>query len=353
MKFAHVLVLEVASAADKHPDSMGGKFRRDTPWLIDAFKAKGMESAAIFITKNDTAQSLIARYPDTAFLGRVNPMDYPELSLDEYVKMLDGLKEAGCLLGPDVEHMKVLGSKMILYQLRGTTLGIDGIRLHEYTELEKNDGAINKIIGQDEAPRVLKMMRGSTGLGVWKLENVSDGKELLVTDAYTQTTEKVVRQEVIPKFLMLCSNEDAVSMPFLPLIKDGEYRFLMSRDQVLEIVHKRPIDESAFTATLRSGAIYKTLNLADNADLVNAIRAWSHIAKSELKLDELPYWWSVDCIEEDCCTPEQIASTSASGRRLVLSEINCSCLGLVADTSPEAQDKGRLLAGMIANTVLV
>lgn len=75
------------------------------------------------------------------------------------------------------------------------------------------------------------MMRGSTGLGVWKLENVGAGERILMTDAYNQTTEEIARSEVIPRFLSLCK-EDAISMPFLPLIKDGEFRFLMSKHKV-------------------------------------------------------------------------------------------------------------------------
>ena len=42
--------------------------------------------------------------------------------------------------------------------------------------------------------RVLKMMRGSTGLGVWKLENAANGR-VLMTDAYNQTTEELPRRD--------------------------------------------------------------------------------------------------------------------------------------------------------------
>jgi hypothetical protein len=82
--------------------------------------------------------------------------------------------------------------------------------------------------------RVLKMMRGSTGLGVWKLENSATAGTILMTDAYDQTTEELPRAEIIPKFLSLCK-EDAISMPFLPLIKDGEFRFLMSKHRVIAL----------------------------------------------------------------------------------------------------------------------
>jgi hypothetical protein len=240
---------------------------------------------------------------------------------------------------------------MILFELRDSSMGIDGTLLHNFEDLKKNDGEMDRIIPKGGPPRVLKMMRGSTGLGVWKLENKGD--RLLMTDAYSQTTEELDRQEVIPKFLALCQ-EDAISMPFLPLIKDGEFRFLMSKHVVLEIVHKRPVDDTAFTATLRSGAIYTILKLDEHKQMVDNIIKWSHQLKELCKLDDVPYWWSVDCIDEEVAgglKPEHIPSSNP-GRRLVLSEINCSCLGLVADTSAEAKAKGLAFSDMIADIVL-
>lgn len=351
-KFKRVLVLEVEEAKDKNAETPGGKYRRDSPWLVDAFKKKGVESEILFVTNKDTAASLKAKYPDTAFLGRVNPMDYPSLSLNDYVKMLNELKKDGLLLGPDAEHMDRLGSKYILYELKDTGMGVHGTVLHTYDDLKKNQGEIDKILPKGGPPRVLKMLRGSTGLGVWKLENKGD--HILMTDAYTQTSKEIARKDVIPEFLALCQ-EDAISMPFLPLIKDGEFRFLLSKHQILEVVHKKPVDESAFTATLRSGAIYTTLDLSKHKALVDAVVGWTYELLKTCKLDDVPYWWSVDCIEEalgpEGLKPGHIPS-STPGRRLVLSEINCSCLGLVADTSAEAKAKGLKFADLIASIVL-
>ena len=194
-KFSKVLVLEVECAKDKNPNTPGGKYRRDTPWLVEAFKKKGVESDVLFITNKDNADNLASRFPNTAFLGRVNPMDYPGvLTLNEYVEMLTGLNKKGLLLGPIPEHMDRLGSKMILYELRDSTMGVDGVKLHLYENMKKNTGEIDEIIPKGGPPRVLKMMRGSTGLGVWKLENKSDDV-ILLTDAYTQKTEEVPRKE--------------------------------------------------------------------------------------------------------------------------------------------------------------
>lgn len=194
-KFEQVLVLEVASAKDKNAETDGGKYRRDSPWLVEAFIKKGVKSEIIFITKADTAETLVAKYPNTAFLGRVNPMDYEEIAMDDYLKLLRGLKDAGVLLGPEADHMDRLGSKMILYELRDTSMGVEGVLLHGFEEMSKNDGEIDRIIPVGGPARVLKMLRGSTGLGVWKLENI-DGDKILLTDAYTQTSEEVSRKEV-------------------------------------------------------------------------------------------------------------------------------------------------------------
>jgi len=247
--------------------------------------------------------------------------------------------------------MDRLGSKMILYELKDSSMGIHGTLLHNIEDLKKNDGEMDRIIPKGGPPTVLKMMRGSTGLGVWKLENKGD--KILMTDAYTQTTEEIERKDVIPKFLALCQ-EDAISMPFLPLIKDGEFRFLMSKHVILEVVHKRPVDENAFTATLRSGAVYTILKLDEHKQMVDSVINWSHQLKTMCNLDDVPYWWSVDCIEEEApggLKPGQIPSSNP-GKRLVLSEINCSCLGLVADTSAEAKAKGLKFSDMIADIVL-
>ena len=143
--------------------------------------------------------------------------------------MLKDLKKDGLLLGPEADHMDRLGSKMILYELKDTGMGVPGTLLHPFEDLKKNEGEIDRIIPSGGPPRVLKMLRGSTGLGVWKLENKGD--RILMTDAYSQTTKEIGRKEVIPEFLSLCQ-EEAISMPFLPLIKDGEFRFLLSKHKV-------------------------------------------------------------------------------------------------------------------------
>lgn len=349
-KFKQVLVLEVEMAKDKNATTEGGKYRLDTPWLVESFRKKGVISEVLFITAADTADVLAAKYPDTAFLGRVNPMDYPVLSLNQYVEVLEGLEKKGLLLGPIASHMDRLGSKMILFELRDTTMGVEGVLLHSYADMkDASKNEIDRILPAGGPPRVLKMMRGSTGLGVWKLEN-KDANTIIMIDAYDQSTKEVTRAGVLENFMALCQ-EDAISMPFLPLIKEGEFRFLVSKNKVLEVVHKKPIDASAFTATLRSGAVYKILDLVEHKPMIDAVNAWTEEIKRILNINDVPYWWSVDCIEANGVNAKQIPSSNP-GKHLVLSEINCSCLGLVADTTPEAKIKGMRFADMIADICL-
>ena len=39
-RWEQVLVLEVECAKDKNAETPGGKYRRDTPWLVEAFRKK-------------------------------------------------------------------------------------------------------------------------------------------------------------------------------------------------------------------------------------------------------------------------------------------------------------------------
>ena len=61
--------------------------------------------------------------------------------------MLEGLEKMGLLLGPVASHMDRLGSKMIIHELRDTTMGIPGVLLHNYDDMKnpaKNE--IDRII---------------------------------------------------------------------------------------------------------------------------------------------------------------------------------------------------------------
>jgi len=97
---------------------------------------------------------LQAKYDNTAFLGRVNPMDYPSISLNHYLGILNGLKKEGLLLGPDPQHMDLLGAKSILFDLRDSSMGVPGVLWHKLQDMKDNPAKeIDIILPPNGPPR--------------------------------------------------------------------------------------------------------------------------------------------------------------------------------------------------------
>ena len=111
-----------------------------------------------------------------------------------------------------------------------------------------------------------------------------------------------------------------LDMPFLERIKEGEIRVLMLRDNVVNIVHKKPADtKDAFSATLFSGAKYRYDKPEQWPDLVKTIKKTLPLIQSRLGNYDLPLIWTADFIlDTDKKTGED---------KYVLGEINASCVG--------------------------
>ena len=109
-------------------------------------------------------------------------------------------------------------------------------------------------------------------------------------------------------------------MPFLPRIKEGEIRVLMLRDQVVNIVHKKPADTpDAFSATLFSGAQYRYDTPEQWPELVEVIRSSLPELRERLGDYDLPLIWTADFILD--------TDRHTGADRYVLGEINASCVG--------------------------
>ena len=111
-----------------------------------------------------------------------------------------------------------------------------------------------------------------------------------------------------------------LDMPFLKRIKEGEIRVLMLRDNVVNIVHKKPADtKDAFSATLFSGAKYRYDKPEKWPELVKSIKNAIPLIQSKLGNYDLPLIWTADFIlDNDKKTNEDI---------YILVEINASCVG--------------------------
>ena len=103
-----------------------------------------------------------------------------------------------------------------------------------------------------------------------------------------------------------------LDMPFLKRIKEGEIRVLMLRDNVVNIVHKKPADtKDAFSATLFSGAKYRYDKPEKWPELVKSIKNAIPLIQSKLGNYDLPLIWTADFIlDNDKKTNEDIYEKS-------------------------------------------
>jgi len=53
--------MEIEVAKDKSAVTPGGKYRKDSMWLLEAFRKKGVDAEVQFVTSSDTAESLKVR----------------------------------------------------------------------------------------------------------------------------------------------------------------------------------------------------------------------------------------------------------------------------------------------------
>lgn len=255
----HVIIFEARGGSDK------GKygFRKDSKPIISSLKERGWTAEIIFY--EDAHRGEIYRYTiekADAYISRVNPGNLP--SEIGYFQMLRELVANGVEGLPHPDAMIAYGAKNSVEKLRGTAIvPKDVYTYYDFDSLKENLPKTLK-----NGVRVLKQNRGSTGEGIWRVEviNADKYKKAIPLDAKLKLTEAKdnhTEEKTLQEFLEFCiqyvegDNGMLLDMPFLERIVEGEIRVLMLRDNVVNIVHKKPAEtKDAFSATLFSGAKY-------------------------------------------------------------------------------------------------
>ncbi len=318
----HVVIFEARGGTDK------GKygFRTDSKPIIDSLKKRGWSAEIIFYDDEDRGE--IYRHTINkadAYISRVNPGNL----IDEtgYFQMLRELVNNGVEGLPHPDAMIAYGAKNSVEKLKGT----DIVPQDVYTYYDFNTLKEEFPKSLKQGVRVLKQNRGSTGEGIWRVEvigahkyesNIPLDAELKLTEAKDNHTERKTLQE----FLEFCiqylegPNGMLLDMPFLKRIKEGEIRVLMLRDNVVNVVHKKPADtEDAFSATLFSGAKYRYDQPEQWPELVKAVKGSLRTIQSRLGNYDLPLIWTADFI---------LDTDKTTGKdKYILGEINASCVG--------------------------
>ena len=318
----HVVIFEARGGSDK------GKygFRTDSKPIIDSLKKRGWSAEIIFYRDEDRGE--IYRHTTEkadAYISRVNPGNL----IDEsgYFQMLRELVNNGVEGLPHPDAMNAYGAKNSVEKLKGTAIVPDDV--YTYYDYDALKEAFPKSLSK--GVRVLKQNRGSTGEGIWRVEvlNPEKYKGKLPLDAKLKLTEardNHTEEKTLQEFLEFCikylegANGMLLDMPFLERIVEGEIRVLMLRDNVVNIVHKKPAEaKDAFSATLFSGAKYRYDKPEQWPELVKLVKESLRTIQSRLGNYDLPLIWTADFM---------LDTDKKTGKdTYVLGEINASCVG--------------------------
>ena len=318
----HVVIFEARGGSDK------GKygFRSDSKPIIDSLKNRGWSAEIIFYSDEDRGE--IYRHTiekADAYISRVNPGNL--ISETGYFQMLRELVNNGVEGLPHPDAMIAYGAKNSVEKLKGSDIVPDDV--YTYYDFETLKEKFPKSL--KNGVRVIKQNRGSTGEGIWRVEVIDFDKykgkipldaKLKLTEARDNHTEEKTLQE----FLEFCikylegDNGMLLDMPFLERIVEGEIRVLMLRDNVVNIVHKKPAEtKDAFSATLFSGAKYRYDKPDQWPELVKKVKGSLRTIQSRLGNYDLPLIWTADFM---------LDTDKKTGKdKYVLGEINASCVG--------------------------
>ncbi len=320
----HVVIFEARGGSDK------GKygFRRDSKPIVDSFKNRGWTAEIIFYEDKDRGE--IYRHTldkADAYISRVNPGNL----VDEtgYFQMLRELVTNGVVGLPHPDAMIAYGAKNSVEKLKGTGIVPDDV--FTYYDYETLKEAFPKSL--KNGVRVIKQNRGSTGEGIWRVEVLSPekykNKKSIPLDAKLKLTEAKdnhTEEKTLEDFLKFCiqyldgDNGMLLDMPFLERIVEGEIRVLMLRDNVVNIVHKKPAQtKDAFSATLFSGAKYRYDKPEEWPELVQLVKSSLPMMQKRLGNYDLPLIWTADFM---------LDTDKKTGKdKYILGEINASCVG--------------------------
>lgn len=318
----HVVIFEARGGTDK------GKygFRNDSKPIIDSLKKRGWSAEIIFYSDEDRGE--IYRHTiekADAYISRVNPGNL--LSETGYFQMLRELVNNGVEGLPHPDAMIAYGAKNSVEKLKGSDIVPEDV--YTYYDFDTLKEEFPKSL--KKGIRVIKQNRGSTGEGIWRVEVIDADKyknriPLDATLKLTEAKDNHTEEKTLQEFLEFCikylegDNGMLLDMPFLERIKEGEIRVLMLRDNVVNVVHKKPADtKDAFSATLFSGAKYRYDKPEQWPDLVKSVKKSLRTIQSRLGNYDLPLIWTADFI---------LDTDKKTGKdKYVLGEINASCVG--------------------------
>jgi glutathione synthase/RimK-type ligase-like ATP-grasp enzyme len=322
-----IFIIEYTKGTDKGFDG----FRPDSKPILNAIKeATNFDTEIVFYRPNRKYELLnYLKEHAHAVISRINPGNLKEV--DEYFQFLKALDNSGVEIHTHPDVMINLDFKDILAKLKGTELGDDETYFyHTYTDFVSKfpaDLDIHNI-------RVLKTNYGSTGEGVYLVSKKEDGSIFTIEAVNNEKYYYDDINEFLHKFEVNFEKDDEnaayfqgkagfVGCRYLERISEGEIRVLLVNDKAISVVHKKP-QEGEFSATLFSGAEYKYESPKDTKwkNVIKLTMNGLKDLKPFLQGQNYPLLWTMDYI---------LDYNKDGSDKYVLSEINCSCVGITSD----------------------
>ncbi len=322
-----VFVIEYSKGTDKSFDG----FRADTKPILNAVSEVAKLPTEVVFYNPEKKDQLFDYLAQNALhvISRINPGNLKEV--DGYFQFLKALSDKGVGIHTHPNVMKNFNFKDVLEKLKDTSLGEKTTKFYQKYEDFKAEFAE---VVKKEKIRVLKTNYGSTGEGVYLVALQDDGS-VVCTEAVNNEKEKFASLDVfIKEFEKNFEQEDPnavyfkgkkgfVSCKYLSRISEGEIRVLLVKEKPVSVVHKKP-QEGEFSATLFSGAQYKYDTPDDPkwADVIKLTHDGIKTLEPYLEGFDYPLLWTMD----------YILDFDEKGNDIyVLSEVNCSCVGITTE----------------------
>ncbi len=322
-----VFIIEYQKGSDKGFDG----FRPDTKPILRAIEEETSFKTEIVFFKPNKKYQLLEYLKENAHavISRINPGNLKQV--DEYFQFLKALGDSGVEIHTHPDVMINLDFKDILAKLKGTVLGDDeSYFYHNFSDFASKFPIDLKKHGI----RVLKTNYGSTGEGVYLVRQQDDGS-IISTEAVNN--EKFFFDDIhefISKFEKNFEDDSEyaeyfqgkvgfVGCRYLERINEGEIRVLLVNNKPISVVHKKP-QEGQFSATLFSGAKYKYESPDEPKwkDVIDLTTEGLKVLKPYLRGQNYPLLWTMDYI---------LDYNEDGSDKYVLSEINCSCVGITSE----------------------
>lgn len=235
---------------------------------------------------------------------------------DRLDALLGEVARAGVLVSAHPEAVRRLGTKDVLYETRDLPFGSDVQRIDSPAQL-----AADLPTRLQHGPRVLKQNRGHSGIGVWRVEQGSNGL-LDVRHAQRgsapQRMDLTTLQQTLAPFFEPAAGGHVIDQAWQPRLREGMLRAYLVEDRVAGFGHQ--VINALHPDEAQPGPrLYHDVDWPGGQDLkVQLTSGWVTLLRERVGLarDHLPLLWDCDFMFGE--------SASGAAHRWVLCEINVS-----------------------------